>query len=67
MSLVLQYKFDQADLTIDSSTSNISLVNAGGVVSSVDASPNDSIFHMGHMFDHTDVHTCHSAQLCAKR
>lgn len=37
MSLVLQYKFDQADLTIDSSTSNISLVNAGGVVSSVDA------------------------------
>lgn len=37
MSLVLQYKFDQADLTIDSSTSGIPLVNAGGVVSSVDA------------------------------
>lgn len=37
MSLVLNYKFDQADLTIDSSTSGIPLVNAGGVVSSVDA------------------------------
>lgn len=37
MSLVLNYKFDQIDLTIDSSTSNIPLVNAGGVVSSVDA------------------------------
>ena len=37
MSLILHYKFDQSDLTIDSSTSNIPLVNNGSVVSAVDA------------------------------
>lgn len=36
MTLVLQYKFDQTDLTVDSSSSGIDLVNAGGVVSAID-------------------------------
>ena len=37
MSLILRYRFDDTDLTIDSSSSGIPLVNTGGVVSSVDA------------------------------
>lgn len=37
MSLVLQYKFDQADVTLDSSGNSSHLTNVGAVTSTVDA------------------------------